>query len=56
MTTGQHPAAPWLFRLSAVLWVVWGLDYALPPGPQMTYICAVAIITSFLALYLSKAD
>lgn len=27
--------------------------YALPPGPQMTWICAAAIISGFSALYLS---
>ena len=28
--------------------------YALPPGPQMTWICALAIVTGFLAVRLSK--
>lgn len=29
--------------------------YALPPGPQMTWICAAAILTGFAALYLSRS-
>ncbi|GAB5536260.1 MAG: hypothetical protein Rubg2KO_25090 [Rubricoccaceae bacterium] len=28
--------------------------YALPPGPQMTYICAAAILLSFAALYMTR--
>lgn len=29
--------------------------YALPPGPQMTWICAAAIITGFLGLRLNRS-